>query len=205
MKYVLLALGGLEIKIEFVEASDVFNNLNDLLLNCNGLDIAIAFVNSAGLKTLFNTIMKSKLMQEKLPIRIVFGLSSKQGITDKKAAKELLEFSQKYENITVKKINNSRFHPKLMIFYGKPNTIFLGSSNLTIAAYTRNIEANIFINDPKVDFFNNTRTFFKKCWKDAKILELEHVEAYLQYKPSTNKISRNFPQEDRIPSFPAIS
>lgn len=192
-------------KIEFVEASDIFNKLNDLILNCKGLDIAVAFVKSAGLKTVFNIIKKSKIKQEKFPIRIVFGLSSRQGITDRKAVNELLELSKKYKNITVKKINNSRFHPKLMIFYGKTNKILLGSSNLTLAAHTKNIEANIIISDPNVDFFYAANEFFKKCYKDALLLKREHVESYIQQESSRNKSNRNFPKEDPIRSFPIIS
>jgi len=191
-----------DLQVSFVDAQSFINNLNDLFVNCDKLDIAIAYVKTGGLKTLLTALNRSPLIKESLPIRIVFGLCSRYGITDKDAARKLFELSQEHENIKVKKLNCPGFHPKLMIFHGNPNKILLGSSNLTAAAQTKNIEANIIVESPEGTFFTAVNKFFEDCFTDAIFLNKDHVENYTQHGYKQSKHKQKYPKEDETPSFP---
>lgn len=186
-------------KVIFVSAKSFSKNLERLFLNCKALDIAVAFVKSGGLNPFLKILIHSCLMNKKLPIRIVFGLSSKQGITDKKSATKLLKLANENENIEVKKYNNQGFHPKLMIFHGEPCRILLGSSNLTGAAQGKNIEANVIIENPKKDFVKDVNDFFNECFIHGKSLEQSHINSYIQWSHEKSRdTSTHFP-EDKLP------
>lgn len=165
-------------KVSFVEASSLRENLKNLFLNCNELDVAVAYVKIRGLETFLDLLEQSTLLKEEKPIRIVFGMSPFQGITDKESAKRLLELSQKYKNVAVKMWDDPRFHPKLMIFHGDPDRIMVGSSNLTGGAQSRNAEANVFVEDPEREFMKDATKFFETCFNDAPQLEQGHIDRY---------------------------
>ena len=112
-------------KVSFLDGPSLANRLYDLLLGCTQLDVAMAYVKIGGLRTLLKNA--DTMIERNVPIRIVFGLSSRQGITDRESAEELLDLSHR-KNITVKKWNNCGFHPKLLILHGNPSSIIVGSS-----------------------------------------------------------------------------
>jgi hypothetical protein len=92
------------LKVSFVDAPSFEDNLRRLLSNCTGLDVAMAYVKIGGLQTLLNALNGSFLIKEKKQIRIVFGLCSRQGITDKESAQLLLRFSQKQKVLPISQL-----------------------------------------------------------------------------------------------------
>ena len=187
-------------EISFVDAPSSVDRLKNLFSNCTKLDIAMAYVKIGGLKTFLNALNDSTLMKENKPIRIVFGLSSFQGITDKKSAELLLRVSQKQKNVTVKKYDNPRFHPKLMIFHGDPNRILVGSSNLTEGAQSKNAEANVIVEDPDSKFMKDAVEFFETYFDNAPRLEQRHVESYTPRPRITSRGGQDSSREDELPS-----
>ncbi len=187
--------------VSFVDAPSFRYNFRCLLQNCTRLDVAMAYVKVGGLKTFLNALNRSNLIKEKKPVRIVFGLCSRQGITDKKSAQLLLKFSQEQKNVTVKKYNSPKFHPKLMVFYGKPNSVLIGSSNLTAAAYSKNAEANVIVEDPEKKFMEAATGFFEKCFDNAPFLEQKHVDAYNPQKHHFKGKDGHGIEEDELPTF----
>lgn len=188
-------------KTSFIDGPNLAAKLNHLLSNCSGLDVAMAYVKIGGLEPFLNSMNKSNLVKDGKQVRIVFGLSSRQGITDKDSAKMLLRFAEQNKNVTVKKYDNSRFHPKLMIFYGNPDRILVGSSNLTIGAQSVNAEANVIIEKPCNKFRNDAISFFQKYFDKAKVLEKEHVDSYNPPSHSTKGGGKRKP-EDKLPFSP---
>lgn len=187
-------------EIFFVDAPSFVDTLKNLLSNCTQLDIAMAYVKIGGLKPFLNAINDSPLMRENRKIRIVFGLSSFQGITDRESAELLLKVSRKHKNVTVKKYDNPRFHPKLMIFHGTPTRILVGSSNLTEGAHSNNAEANVIIEGPDTKFMNDVVTFFETHFDRAPHLAQRHVESYTPQPRFTSRNRHDSSSEDELPS-----
>jgi len=131
-------------KVSFLNGPSLFEKLPELMASCSQLDVAMAYVKIGGLRTLLKNA--DKLIKRGAPLRIVFGLSSRQGITDKESAESLLKL-RKHKNVVVKKWNSSGFHPKLFIFHGAHPCIVVGSANLTEAAQSNNAEANMLVEE----------------------------------------------------------
>lgn len=187
-------------KIYFVDAPSLSDSLNNLFINCTKLDIAMAYVTSGGLDSFLDALKKSILIQKNMPIRILFGMCSFQGITDKKSVKRLLELTQQHQNIKVKKYSNPNFHPKLMIFYGNPVQILVGSSNLTAAAQTKNAEANVIVEDPDEKFMKDAVEFFEMYFDEAPYLEQWHVDLYTPLSTSKKRRGQRSSMWDELPS-----
>jgi hypothetical protein len=68
-------------KISFVDAPSLVGRLKNLFFGYTQLDLAMAYVKIGGLRVFLSALNESTLLKEKKPIRIVFGLSSLQGIT----------------------------------------------------------------------------------------------------------------------------
>lgn len=187
-------------KILFVDASSFVDRLKHLFSGCNKLDVAMAYVKIGGLKPFLDVLNESTLMKENGAIRILFGLSSFHGITDKKSAKLLHKLSQKRRNVRVKKYNNPRFHPKLMIFHGDPNRVVIGSSNLTEGAQSKNAEANVIVEDPDIKFMKDVIDFFETHFYNAPDLERVHVETYTPQPPKTSRGRQGSSKVDELPS-----
>jgi len=192
-------------KISFVDAPSFVDRLKHLFSGCTELDVAMAYVKIGGLRTFMNALNESTLLKENKPIRIVFGLSSLQGITDKESAKLLLRLSQKRKNVMVKKYDNPRFHPKLMVFHGDPDRIVVGSSNLTEGAQSKNAEANVIVEDPDGEFMKDAVEFFETCFDKAPRLKQRHVEAYTPRSHITRGGGQGSYREDELPSSPKQS
>jgi len=167
-----------------------------LMESSEQVDIAVAFVKHGGLRRLVPSI--EELNEAGKSVRIVFGLSSSLGITDKESAQELLRLSR-LKNVTVKKIGDSRFHPKLYIFHGNPRSIALGSSNLTNAAAEKNVEANILVENPAEEVFREAEKLFNSCFCIAQELTCRDVEEYNPRRPTRNGRSGESPRGVEIP------
>ena len=147
--------------------------------------------------------MQSALIKKGCPLRIVFGLAERLGITDWKAAERLLKLSARHANVVVKKWNSGAFHPKLFIFHGNPSYLVVGSANLTGAAQSTNAEANLLVEDPDAELMRDAMEFFERHFTGAPRLERVHVQNYKLCSrravlPAGPKGSR----EDRLPSRP---
>ena len=189
-------------KISFVDAPSFADKLKNLFSRCTGLDVAMAYVKIGGLRAFLNALNESTLLKESMPIRIVVGMSSLQGITDKDSAKLLLRLSQKRKNVAVRKYDNPRFHPKLMIFHGNPSRIVVGSSNLTEGAQSENAEANVIVEDPDGEFMKDAVEFFDMHFDKAPSLEPRHVAAYTPRSRIMSRGDQGSYSEDRLPSSP---
>ena len=80
--------------------------LKQIIRKSDRLDIAMAYIKIGGLRPILK--IARTLIGNGAPIRIVFGLSSKLGITDKESAEELLRLSKK-DNVIVKKWGDPGF------------------------------------------------------------------------------------------------
>jgi len=188
------------VKIYFVDAPSFIDRLNKLFINCTKLDIAMAYVRSGGLDSFLDALKKSILMQKNMPIRILFGMCSSHGITDKESAKRLLKLTQQHQNIKVKKYDNPGFHPKLMIFYGNPAQILVGSSNLTAGAQSKNAEANVIVEDPDQKFMKDAVEFFEMYFDKAPYLEPRYVDLYTPLPTSKKRRGQRSSMWDELPS-----
>lgn len=74
------------------------------------------------------------------------------------------------------------YHPKLYVFYNdeKDWAILMGSSNLTIAGFNQNTEANILVtsNDSDMTFYMNVKTFIEEIWNDAAYFDIKELASY---------------------------
>jgi PLD-like domain len=117
------------------------------------------------------------LLSRKGSMRMVFGLSSRLGITDKAAAEKLLELGRR-ERVSIHKNNNPGFHPKLFIFRGEQPAIAIGSANLTKGAQTSNAEANVLLEDVEPAVLGDVTSFFTDCFKGSPRLRRRHIKRY---------------------------
>jgi len=183
-------------RISFLDGPSLADKLSDLMLDCTQLDIAMAYVKIGGLRTLLKNA--DPLFKRNVPIKIVFGLSLRQGITDKESAQLLLSLSQQKSNLTVKKLNNRGFHPKMLIFHGSHPSVIVGSSNLTEAAQSRNAEANILVEDAEPQFMKDTLDFFELHFNSAPFLKRKHVDAYRPRFHETEGYAYGGSKEDEL-------
>lgn len=181
-------------KAIFLESNALVRNFRKLTSNCTQLDIAMAYVKTAGLNKLTKDI--ENLADKGGQVRIVFGLSPNLRITDKAAATKLLELSQN-NNIEIRKIDKGGFHPKLFIFHGS-DSIIIGSSNITGSGLQKNAEANIMIEQADPKLFSDTLDFFEKYFQAAKILTSKHIDEYPSRSHEKGK-GISYPETDYLP------
>ena len=183
-------------KVSFLDSHALASKLPGLVAKCTRLDIAMAYVKIGGLRVLFRRV--DRLVRRRIPVRILFGLSTRQGIPDKESAEYLWKLSKR-RNIKVKRYNSSRFHPKLLVFHGKKPSVVVGSSNLTEAAFSRNAEANLLVEDPDSQLFEDVTNFFEQHFNQAPALRKKDVDRYQPRKPAGRRGYRG-PKEDELPS-----
>jgi len=186
-------------KVSFLNGPSLANKLRDLALSCTQLDVAMAYVKIGGLNTLLKSV--DILIEKSVPMRFVIGLSSKHGITDKESAEHLLKLSRR-KSVTVKKWDNSGFHPKLFIFHGPNRSVVVGSSNLTHAAHSSNAEANILVEEANPQLFKEVMDFFEYYFNPAPNIQKKDVNKYKPREPHRRtKHSRRL-EEDVLPQPP---
>lgn len=184
-------------RIRFLDGPALARELPRLVSSCNQLDVAMAYVKANGLKTLMKNV--DGLLTRGGSLRMVFGLSSRQGITDKKSATSLLELSR-HRKTEVKKWNWAGFHPKLLIFHGDHPCIVVGSANLTGAAQSRNAEANLLVKDVDQRLMRDALAFFEYYFGQAPVLRKKDVDAYESHTHIEGRTSKRTFQEDEFPS-----
>lgn len=184
-------------KVSFLDGPSLADRLPRLIGSCKRLDIAMAYVKINGLRVLLKN--SEALLNRGASVRIVFGLSSKQGITDKESAESLLELSRR-KQVDVRKINHSGFHPKLFIFDGDNPCIVVGSANLTEAAQSTNAEANILVEDADAELMNDAKAFFEYYFNTAPKLKRSDVDLYEPRKPRKGRVTAGGLEEDYLPS-----
>jgi len=186
-------------RVSFLNAPTLAFKLPQLVESCFQMDICIAFIKIKGLRRLLS--IAEEMINRGGKVRIVFGLSRRLGITDEESVKELLEFSKRMKankQIQVRRYDNPSFHPKVYIFHGKHPSLIVGSSNLTDAAVTKNVEANLLVEDADERLFKDVKQFFKDCFEKA--LPLTN-EDYRSYKPkkTTKGAKSTGNEEDELP------
>ena len=184
-------------KVLFLDGPALAEKIPELMASCTGLDMAMAYVKIGGLRTLTKSM--DKLISFGVPIRVIFGLSQRQGITDKSSAESMLNISR-HRNVDVRKFNNPGFHPKLFIFTGKIPSIVVGSANLTEAAQSQNAEANILVEDPNPQLLQDVLKFFNYYFDSAPKLKPKDVEMYSPREPHGGRVFVGGPREDSLPS-----
>lgn len=130
--------------------------LKTLLSEYEEVFIAVAFFKKSGLDLLRNDI--KLFLEQGNEMILVCGLDFYQ--TDPDALKEMLCYTQKFENckMYIRELENSKtFHPKIYYFRkGKEATLITGSSNFTKGGFVDNFETstlNIFKRD-SIESFN---------------------------------------------------
>lgn len=181
-------------KATFLESNSLVRNFRRLTSKCTQLDIAMAYVTTAGLKKLTKDI--ENLAVKGGQIRIVFGLSPNLRITEKVAVARLLELSQN-KKIEIRKIDKSGFHPKLFIFHGS-DSIIIGSSNITGSGLQKNAEANIMIEQSDPKLFLDSLYFFEKYFQAGKILTSKHIDEYPSRSHEKGN-GKSYPEKDYLP------
>ena len=184
-------------KVSFLDGPTLVEKLPSLIAKSNNVDIAMAYVKKGGLRTLLKYFNKD--VSKRKQIRIVFGLSTRQGITDKESAEYLLSYS-KQKNFEVRKWNNSGFHPKLYIFHGKEPCVIVGSANLTMAAQSTNAEANVLIENPEPEFYNDVISYFNYYFEKAPVLKSKDLSNYYIFRPKTEIRQGYKSDEDELPA-----
>jgi len=166
----------------FLNAPTLASKIPKLLRSCTQLDICIAFVKIKGLRKVLSDIRV--LLSQGGRVRIVFGISRGLGITDPKSVEELIALSV-HPEVSIKRFDSPYFHPKLYIFHGDSPSLIVGSSNLTNAALTKNVEANLLVQDVDDRLFADVEAFFNDCYEKAIPLtenDLELFEAETEKK-----------------------
>jgi HKD family nuclease len=184
--------------IQFLESYQLSSEIPKLINKADEVLIAVAYVKKSGLKQLLPSI--EELIKRNGSLKIIFGLSHIYGITDKESAKILLELSQ-VPDVEIHKCNNKRFHPKLFIFKGEKTSILIGSSNLTKGAQTSNVEANVLIKNPKIEFRRRVEKFFDSYFSITPILTKKDVKKYNPYINKPKISNKKRPPEDTLPTI----
>jgi hypothetical protein len=109
------------------------------------------------------------------------------GITRKTALTDLLNWSKRtIANVFINE--SSGFHPKAIV-WSKSNKYFalIGSSNLSVAAWSTNTELNIMTEITKREYSNLTDWFKTKVIGDSDILDNTWIASYKESKRTRNK------------------
>lgn len=162
-------------RASFLDGPSLARRIPSLMRSCDKLDIAIAYVKINGLRVLFKNI--ENFLEKGSTLNIVFGFSSRYGITDKKSAEALLKLSRK-KNVNVRKYDNPGFHPKLFIFNGENPCVLIGSSNLTGSALSTNAEANILIENVDDKLLDEVNVYFNHYFSFAPKISKKIVSSY---------------------------
>lgn len=186
-------------RVSFLDGKGLAAKLPELIASCESLDIAMAYVKLGALVPLLSSF--EELLSKRGSLRMVFGLSSRLGITDKAAAEMLLELGRR-ENVSVHKNNNPGFHPKLFIFGGKSPALAVGSANLTKGAQTSNAEANVLLEEVDPPLMEDASNFFLDCFKASPPLRQRHINKYREKETGHGKRKNGFGEGlDPLPRF----
>ncbi|MDN5046454.1 DEAD/DEAH box helicase [Aliarcobacter butzleri] len=187
------------------EITNFFNNITELLDNCESFYFNVAFINFSGIQLLLDSF--KKLEEKNIKGKIL--TSTYLNFTQIKALEKIKEF----ENIELKiydcEVSNIGFHSKSYIFEFKDDyKILIGSSNITASAFKSNIEWNVKTVTKKNDIFlKDVLNEFEALWKNSIDVDDEFLTSYSNFLNSQNKefkffnlnqIKTNFMQEKAL-------
>ncbi|MCG3691878.1 DEAD/DEAH box helicase [Aliarcobacter butzleri] len=172
------------------EITNFFNNITELLDNCESFCFNVAFINFSGIQLLFDSF--KKLEEKNIKGKIL--TSTYLNFTQIKA----LEKIKKFKNIELKiydcEVSNIGFHSKSYIFEFKDDyKILIGSSNITASAFKSNIEWNVKTVTKKDDIFlKDVLNEFEALWKSSIDVDDEFLKKYEEFLKTQNKEFKSF-------------
>ncbi|WP_323586610.1 DEAD/DEAH box helicase [Aliarcobacter butzleri] len=172
------------------EITNFFNNITELLDNCESFCFNVAFINFSGIQLLLDSF--KKLEEKNIKGKIL--TSTYLNFTQIKA----LEKIKKFKNIELKiydcEVTNIGFHSKSYIFEFKDDyKILIGSSNITSSAFKSNIEWNVKTIAKKDDIFlKDVLNEFETLWKSSREVNDEFLTTYSNFLNSQNKEFKSF-------------
>ncbi|MCG3718642.1 DEAD/DEAH box helicase, partial [Aliarcobacter butzleri] len=187
------------------EITNFFNNITELLDNCESFCFNVAFINFSGIQLLLDSF--KKLEEKNIKGKIL--TSTYLNFTQIKA----LEKIKKFKNIELKiydcEVTNIGFHSKSYIFEFKDDyKILIGSSNITASAFKSNIEWNVKTIAKKDDIFlKDVLNEFRTLWKNSIDVDDKFLTSYSNFLNnqkkefksfSFNQIKTNFMQEKAL-------
>ncbi|MFW3411796.1 DEAD/DEAH box helicase [Aliarcobacter butzleri] len=187
------------------EITNFFNNITELLDNCESFYFNVAFINFSGIQLLLDSF--KKLEEKNIKGKIL--TSTYLNFTQIKA----LEKIKKFKNIELKiydcEVSNIGFHSKSYIFEFKDDyKILIGSSNITASAFKSNIEWNVKTVTKKDDIFlKDVLNEFETLWKNSIDVDDNFLTSYSNFLNTQNKefkafsfnqIKTNFMQEKAL-------
>ncbi|MCT7537702.1 DEAD/DEAH box helicase [Aliarcobacter butzleri] len=187
------------------EITNFFNNITELLDNCESFSFNVAFINFSGIQLLLDSF--KKLEEKNIKGKIL--TSTYLNFTQIKA----LEKIKKFKNIELKiydcEVTNIGFHSKSYIFEFKDDyKILIGSSNITASAFKSNIEWNVKTIAKKDDIFlKDVLNEFRTLWKNSIDVDDKFLTSYSNFLNnqkkefksfSFNQIKTNFMQEKAL-------
>lgn len=172
------------------QITNFFNNITELLDNCESFYFNVAFINFSGIQLLLDSF--KKLEEKNIKGKIL--TSTYLNFTQIKA----LEKIKKFKNIELKiydcEVTNIGFHSKSYIFEFKDDyKILIGSSNITASAFKSNIEWNVKTITKKDDIFlKDVLNEFETLWKTSSEVNDEFLTSYSNFLNSQNKEFKSF-------------
>ncbi|MCT7603742.1 DEAD/DEAH box helicase [Aliarcobacter butzleri] len=172
------------------EITNFFNNITELLDNCESFCFNVAFINFSGIQLLLDSF--KKLEEKNIKGKIL--TSTYLNFTQIKA----LEKIKKFKNIELKiydcEVTNIGFHSKSYIFEFKDDyKILIGSSNITASAFKSNIEWNVKTITKKDDIFlKDVLNEFRTLWKNSIDVDNKFLTSYSNFLNSQNKEFKSF-------------
>lgn len=172
------------------EITNFFNNITELLDNCENFCFNVAFINFSGIQLLLDSF--KKLEEKNIKGKIL--TSTYLNFTQIKA----LEKIKKFKNIELKiydcEVTNIGFHSKSYIFEFKDDyKILIGSSNITASAFKSNIEWNVKTVAKKDDIFlKDVLNEFETLWKTSSEVNDEFLTSYSNFLNNQNKEFKSF-------------
>ncbi|MDN5087817.1 DEAD/DEAH box helicase [Aliarcobacter butzleri] len=172
------------------EITNFFNNITELLDNCESFCFNVAFINFSGIQLLLDSF--KKLEEKNIKGKIL--TSTYLNFTQIKA----LEKIKKFKNIELKiydcEVSNIGFHSKSYIFEFKDDyKILIGSSNITASAFKSNIEWNVKTVTKKDDIFlKDVLNEFGTLWKNSIDVDDKFLTSYSNFLNSQNKEFKSF-------------
>ncbi|RZV17526.1 DEAD/DEAH box helicase [Aliarcobacter butzleri] len=172
------------------QITNFFNNITELLDNCESFCFNVAFINFSGIQLLLDSF--KKLEEKNIKGKIL--TSTYLNFTQIKA----LEKIKKFKNIELKiydcEVSNIGFHSKSYIFEFKDDyKILIGSSNITASAFKLNIEWNVKTIAKKDDIFlKDVLNEFGTLWKNSIDVDDKFLTSYSNFLNSQNKEFKSF-------------
>ncbi|MDN5111581.1 DEAD/DEAH box helicase [Aliarcobacter butzleri] len=172
------------------EITNFYNNITELLDNCESFCFNVAFINFSGIQLLLDSF--KKLEEKNIKGKIL--TSTYLNFTQIKA----LEKIKKFKNIELKiydcEVTNIGFHSKSYIFEFKDDyKILIGSSNITASAFKSNIEWNVKTVTKKDDIFlKDVLDEFETLWKSSREVNDEFLTLYSNFLNTQNKEFKSF-------------